>query len=258
MSRKTIQIQYLLIALAVALGACSTATNTSPTAGATTAGVTTANTPAPTVAAADASADIAKANSPAESPCIGAQPAAGENIQPNGGAKWAAPENVVDPSHVYCAIFTTNNGRIVAQLFPRLAPKNVNNFVFLAKNGFYENITWHRVLANFMAQSGDPTGTGAGGPGYDNIPLEAVNGLNYDREGRIGVARTGDPNSAGSQFFITFAAYPSLSQQYTIIGQVVEGLTVLHQIKLRDPEQSPTFKGDPLVSVRIVDLGAAK
>lgn len=255
MSRKTIKIQCLMVTLTIALGACSPAVNTSPTPVATTA-ATVANTPAP-AAAGDVSADIAKANSPAESPCIGAQPAAGENIQPNGGAQWAAPAQVVDPSHVYCAIFTTNNGRIVAQLFPRLAPKNVNNFVFLAKNGYYENITWHRVLANFMAQSGDPTGTGAGGPGYGNIPLEPVAGLNYDREGRIGIARTSEPDSAGSQFFITFAAYPSLSQQYTIIGQVVEGLTVLHQIKLRDPEAA-TAKGDPLVSVRIVDLGAVK
>jgi peptidylprolyl isomerase len=245
MSRKTLKFQGLLIALTVALGACTPAATPAPTV---------ATTPTSTAA----NADVQKANSTAPSPCIGVQPVAGENIQPNGGGKWSAPENVIDVNHTYCAIFTTNNGRIVAELFPKIAPKNVNNFVFLAKNGFYENITWHRVLADFMAQTGDPTGTGAGGPGYGNIPLEVVPGVNYDREGRIGIARTGDPNSAGSQFFITFAPYSSLSQQYTIIGQVVEGLTVLHQIKLRNPEDPKAPKGDPLVSVRIVDLGAAK
>jgi peptidylprolyl isomerase len=196
-------------------------------------------------------------NSTSESPCIGVQPVAGEKIPLSGQKKWSKPANVIDVSHVYCAIFTTNNGRMVAELFPKIAPKNVNNFIFLAKNGFYDNITWHRVIEGFIAQSGDPTGTGAGDPGYSNIPLEVDPNLNYDREGRIGIARTLDPNSAGSQFFITFAAYPSLNQQYTIIGQVVEGLSVLHQIKIRNVDQNPNLgKGDPLLSVRIVDLGS--
>src|SRR5689334_3291889 len=251
MSIKTLKFNCLWIALAIALAACGGNTAPAPTAAPnavdSSGGATATTNP-----------DVARANSTSQSPCIGVQPVAGENIQPNGGGKWSAPDNVIDVTHVYCAIFTTNNGRIVAELFPKLAPKNVNNFVFLAKNGYYENITWHRVLQDFMAQSGDPTGTGAGGPGYDNIPLEVVPGLNYDREGRVGVARTTDPNSAGSQFFITFAAYPSLSQQYTIMGQVVEGLTVLHQIKLRNPDDKNAPKGDALLSVRIVDLGPAK
>jgi len=259
MSRKTYNTYSVLIALAIALAACTPAATPAPTTAAnlqaapTTAGATTS---APT---AGGDAAVAHANATEGSQCVGAQPMAGENIQPNGGGKWSAPDNVIDVTHVYCAIFTTNNGRIVVELFPKIAPKNVNNFVFLAKHGFYENITWHRVISGFMAQSGDPTGTGAGGPGYDNIPLEVVNGVVYDREGRLGVARTSDPNSAGSQFFITLAPSPNLNGGYTIMGQVVEGLTVLHQITIRNVDQNPNLpKGDPLVSVRIVDVGPAK
>src|SRR5215510_4863097 len=104
---------------------------------------------------------------------------------PAGGStkQWPAPENVVDATHTYCAIFTTPNGRIVAELYPKIAPKNVNSFVFLAKQGFYDGVTWHRVIQNFMAQTGDPTGTGGGGPGYNNLPLEVSPDLKYDREG---------------------------------------------------------------------------
>jgi peptidylprolyl isomerase len=145
---------------------------------------------------------------------------------------------------------------MVAELFPKIAPKNVNNFVFLAQNNFYDNLTWHRVIEKFVAQSGDPTGTGSGGPGYSNIPLEVVEGVNYDREGRLAIARSADRNSAGSQFFITLAPTPFLNSGYTIIGQLVEGLSVLHQIKIRSSDTNPNLpKGDPLVSVRIVDLG---
>ncbi|MBX3082206.1 MAG: peptidylprolyl isomerase [Anaerolineae bacterium] len=145
---------------------------------------------------------------------------------------------------------------MVAQLYAKEAPQNVNSFVFLAQQGFYDNLTWHRVIQDFMAQTGDPEGTGGGGPGYA-VPLEVVPTLNYDKPGVIGMARTNDPNSAGSQFFITFAPYPSLNQGYTIIGQLVEGLDVLGQVRLRDPGSDPN-KGDPLVSIRVVDLVAAQ
>src|SRR5262249_11121501 len=161
-------------------------------------------------------------------------------------------EQVIDEDHVYCAIFTTNHGRMVAELYPKIAPQNVNSFVFLAENNFYDNITWHRVITGFMAQSGDPTGTGTGDPGYSNIPLEVNREYKYDREGRIGMARTSDPNSAGSQFSITFVPTPFLDNGYTIIGQVVEGLDVLHEIKIRNVDENPRLpEGDPLVSVRI-------
>jgi peptidylprolyl isomerase len=174
--------------------------------------------------------------------------------------QWTAPDTVIDTTHTYCAILTTNKGRIVAELYPPVAPKNVNNFVFLAQQGFYDNITWHRVITGFVAQSGDPTGSGAGGPGYDNMPLEVNPRIKYDRPGRVGVARTNDPNSAGSQFFITYAPQPGLdpnsqSQGYTIIGQVVEGMEVVRQITPFEADKNPGGRGDPLVSVRVVDLG---
>ncbi|HLY25785.1 MAG TPA: peptidylprolyl isomerase [Aggregatilineales bacterium] len=251
------------IFLATILAACGGGA-TANTPGATVVSNTAAVVPTAIPAASgDMATAIARANATQGSPCVGAQPVAGENIQPNGGGKWTAPAQVIDATHTYCAIFTTTNGRIVAELFSRIAPQNVNNFVFLAKQGYYENITWHRVIQGFMAQSGDPTGTGAGGPGYGNIPLEMNPAVTYDRPGRLGVARTNDPNSAGSQFFITFAPQSALDPGpngpgYTIMGQVVEGLNVVNQIKIRNVDQNPNLpKGDTLISVRVVDLGAA-
>jgi peptidylprolyl isomerase len=188
---------------------------------------------------------------------------------PTGGSqqKWDAPQQVVDNGRTYCAILKTSTGRIVIELYPKSAPKNVNSFVFLAQQGFYDNITWHRVLKDFVAQTGDPTGTGMGGPGYNNLPLEIDPNLKYDRAGRVGMARSSARDSAGSQFFITYEALSSLdphppenpsSDGYTIIGQVVEGMDVAQAIKLRDPDQNPTGPGDPLVSVRVVDLTTGK
>jgi len=180
---------------------------------------------------------------------------------PRGGnqQKFSAPEQIIDNAHTYCAIVTTEHGRFIIQLYPQNAPKNVNNFVFLASKGFYDNMGFHRVIAGFMAQTGDPTGTGMGGPGYDNIPLEATGPLKYDKPGVIGVARTNDPNSAGSQFFITFGAYPSLDNQYTVIGNVVSGMDIVNQIKIRDVDQDPNANSivpEKLVSIRVVDIGA--
>lgn len=175
--------------------------------------------------------------------------------------KFSAPDQVIDNSHTYCAILTTDHGRFIIQLYPQYAPKNVNNFVFLASKGFYDNIPFHRVIANFMAQTGDPTGTGTGGPGYDNIPLEANSLLKYDKPGVVGVARTSDPNSAGSQFFITFAPVPSLDNGYTIIGEVVAGMDIVNQIKIRDLDSDPNASSivpEKLITTRVVDIGVAK
>ncbi|MEZ4668718.1 MAG: peptidylprolyl isomerase [Anaerolineae bacterium] len=173
--------------------------------------------------------------------------------------QFSAPEQVVDPTHSYCAIFQVEHGRFVIQLYPQNAPKNVNNFVFLASRGFYDGVPFHRVIPGFMAQTGDPTGTGAGGPGYDNIPLEASGPLKYDKPGVVGVARTSVPDSAGSQFFITFDPAPFLDNQYTIIGQVVLGMEVVNQIKIRNTDNDPnaaSITPEKLLSVRIVDIGA--
>ncbi len=173
--------------------------------------------------------------------------------------KFSAPEQVIENSHSYCAIFVVEHGRFVIQLYPQNAPKNVNNFVFLASKGFYDGVVFHRVISGFMAQTGDPTGTGGGGPGYDNIPLEATGPMKYDKPGVVGVARTNDPNSAGSQFFITFGPTPFLDNQYTIIGEVVTGMDIVNQIKIRDVDSDPnagSITPEKLISVRVVDIGA--
>jgi len=143
------------------------------------------------------------------------------------------------------AVFTTSEGKIVAELYPDIAPQTVANFVGLAEGTkaftdpvagvkaqrpYYDGTIFHRIIPGFMMQGGDPTGTGRGGPGY-TIPDEfAGQEPKYDRPGRLGMARTGAPNSGGSQFFIMHKPYPSLNNQYTIFGQVVEGQDVVDKI----------------------------
>ncbi len=194
-----------------------------------------------------------------EGPCVGVPDPEDVVVPPDGkGKQYSAPEQVINPAHTYCAILTTAKGRIVIQLYPQVAPQHVNSFVFLAQQGFYDGTTFHRVIEGFVAQGGDPTGTGTGGAGY-RLPLEVNPVVKYDRVGVLGMARTSDPNSAGSQFFITYAPLPSLdpsprSAGYTIFGQVVEGMEVVQQLAPRDP-QTATSEGDLLISVRIVDLG---
>lgn len=195
-----------------------------------------------------------------EGPCVGVADPTDVAVPEGGsGQTWSAPEVVIDPAHVYCAILTTENGRIVIELYPQIAPTHVNNFVFLAQQGYFDGITWHRVIPDFVAQSGDPSGMGSGGPGYA-VALEVDPRALYDREGVLGMARTNAPDSAGSQFFITFGPEPNLdpsdfSPGYTIFGQVVEGMDVVRLITPRDPSTGVTTPGDILLSVRIVDLG---
>jgi peptidylprolyl isomerase len=191
--------------------------------------------------------------------CVGVKDPEGVNVPPDGNTKqFTAPEQVIDLTHKYCAILTTSKGRIVIELYPQVAPAHVNSFVFLARQGFYDNTVWHRVIPGFVAQGGDPTGTGTGGPGY-TLPLEVNSAAKYDRIGVLGMARANDPNSAGSQFFITYDVLPNLDPGpngpgYTIFGQVVEGMEVAVQLTAREPGE-PTAP-DKLISVRIVDLGA--
>ncbi len=126
----------------------------------------------------------------------------------------------------------TKDGRITIQLRPDLAPKHVAQIKTLAKQGFYDGIVFHRVIAGFMAQTGDPTGTGAGGSKLPNIPAE------FSKEpfkrGIVGMARSQSPDSANSQFFIMLNDYPSLNGNYTVIGQVVKGLEIVDKIKKGD------------------------
>ncbi|MDL1919516.1 peptidylprolyl isomerase, partial [Chloroflexi bacterium CFX5] len=128
------------------------------------------------------------------------------------------------------------------------APITVNSFVFLACKGFYDGVTFHRVLEGFMAQGGDPTGTGMGGPGYEFVNENSD--LTFDKEGVVAMANSG-PDTNGSQFFITFAPQPMLDGGYTIFGQVIEGMDTVNAITRRDPDANPDFDGDAIKTVVI-------
>ena len=160
----------------------------------------------------------------------------------------APPEMVIEPERTYVATIVTEKGEIVVELDPGAAPQTVNNFVFLAREGYYDNITFHRVIEDFMAQTGDPTSTGRGGPGY-MFGNEIHPELRHDGPGVLSMANAG-PNTNGSQFFITFAATPWLDGQHTVFGRVTEGLDVLDEISLRDP-QTATEPGDTIETIVI-------
>lgn len=164
----------------------------------------------------------------------------------------AAPDMSIDTSKQYTAtVKMAKGGEFVIQLYPDKAPVTVNNFVFLALNGYYNGVTFHRVLEGFMAQTGDPTGTGFGGPGYqfDN----EISDLEFDKEGVVAMANAG-LNTNGSQFFITFNPVPLKSAEYTIFGQVVSGMDVVNNITLRDPQRNPGFTGDVIESITITEV----
>ena len=160
----------------------------------------------------------------------------------------APPPMTIDQSKSYTATFKTEKGDIVIELFDDQAPVTVNNFVFLAREGFYDNTTFHRVIANFMAQGGDPTGTGRGGPGY-RFEDEFHSDLKHDKPGVLSMANAG-PNTNGSQFFITHVPTPHLDGRHAVFGQVVEGMDVLMSISLRDPAGAVT-EGDAIHTIEI-------
>jgi cyclophilin family peptidyl-prolyl cis-trans isomerase len=163
----------------------------------------------------------------------------------------AEPPMTIDVNKQYFATFKmAKGGEFVVQLLPDKAPKTVNNFVFLAREGYYDGVTFHRVLEGFMAQGGDPTGTGGGGPGYQFENEDSD--LTFDKEGVVAMANAGRDTN-GSQFFITFAPRPQLNGGYTIFGQVIEGMDVVKGITLRDPEQNPNFEGDAIETITIAE-----
>ena len=166
--------------------------------------------------------------------------------------QWSSPPLMqIDPSKSYEAVFKTELGDFRVRLFADQAPITVNNFVFLAKQGYYDNTTFHRVLPGFMAQGGDPTGTGTGGPGY-TFEDEFDPDLQFDRPGLLAMANRG-PDTNGGQFFITYAPTPHLTGLHTIFGEVVEGAEVLNSLTPRDPQTNPDFQGDRLISVEIIE-----
>ena len=161
------------------------------------------------------------------------------------------PPTVIDPAKQYEAVIYTDNGEMRLALFPEAAPLTVNSFVFLASQGYFDGITFHRVLENFMAQGGDPSGTGSGGPGYQ-FPNETDSGLTFDKPGLLAMANAG-PGTNGSQFFITFVPTPQLNGGYTIFGELIEGEEVLNSITFRDPNLSPDFEGDIIQRIEIIE-----
>ncbi len=158
------------------------------------------------------------------------------------------PEMQLDPKMAYEAILHTDQGDIKIALFADKTPVTVNNFVFLARQGFYDGTIFHRVIADFMAQGGDPTGTGRGGPGY-RFNDEFHPKLKHHGPGVLSMANAG-PNTNGSQFFITHVATPWLDGKHSVFGQVVEGLDVLFSIPERDPQRV----GSSAVSIKSVTI----
>lgn len=144
--------------------------------------------------------------------------------------QWSTPPAMsIDPAKSYTATLSTEAGEIVLALFADKTPKTVNNFVFLAREGFYDNITFHRVIDDFMAQGGDPTGTGRGGPGY-RFEDEFHPELKHDKAGVLSMANAG-PGTNGSQFFITHLATPWLDGKHSVFGQVTKGMETLMALK---------------------------
>ena len=160
------------------------------------------------------------------------------------------PMKVATGKQYFANVKMAKGGEFVIQLYPDKAPKTVNSFVFLACKNYFNGVTFHRVLEGFMAQGGDPTGTGSGGPGYE-FEYEP-NDLTFDKPGVVAMANTGAGTPTnGSQFFITFVPTPQLNGGYTIFGQVIQGMDVVNGITRRDPEQNPSFEGDAMESVTI-------
>jgi peptidyl-prolyl cis-trans isomerase B (cyclophilin B) len=146
----------------------------------------------------------------------------------------------IDPAKTYRATIKTNRGSIVLDLYPQHAPKTVNNFVFLARQGFYNGVSFHRVISNFMIQGGDPTGTGRGGPGYRFEDEVRGNPLTHET-GVISMANAG-PNTNGSQFFITHGPQPHLDGKHTVFGKVIQGQDIVNGTRQGDTIESVTIE----------------
>ncbi len=158
------------------------------------------------------------------------------------------PEMQIDTKKKYTATFKTDKGDIVVHLFADKTPKTVNNFVFLVREGFYDDTIFHRVIKDFMVQGGDPTGTGRGGPGY-RFADEFHPSLRHNKPGLLSMANAG-PGTNGSQFFLTHVPTPWLDNKHSIFGEVVEGMDVLLSI----PERDPSKIGSPSVKLQTVEI----
>ena len=161
----------------------------------------------------------------------------------------SCPSFTLDTSKQYIATLHTEKGDIIIQLYADKAPLAVNSFVFLAKQGWFDGVTFHRVIPGSVAQAGDPSGTGQGGPGY--FFKNEVSDLKYDKPGVVGMYNSG-PDTNGSQFFITYAPQPTFDGIYTVFGQVIKGMDVVENLTPRDPSQSGDLPpGDKILNVTI-------
>jgi len=160
----------------------------------------------------------------------------------------APPSGALDATKTYTATFKTQKGDIVVELYADRAPRTVENFVNLARGGFYDGTTFHRVIPGFMAQGGDPTGTGTGGPGYQ-FADEFHPTLRHDAGGVLSMANAG-PGTNGSQFFITYGPTPHLDDRHSVFGRVTSGMDVLQAIRERDPQRDRD-PGDRIETIEI-------
>lgn len=156
---------------------------------------------------------------------------------------------VIDVDKKYTATIVLETGSLTLELYAKDAPVTVNNFVFLAREGYYDGCTFHRVIAGFMAQAGDPTGTGYGGPGY-TIPNEISSHKHV--AGTLSMANSGKDKN-GSQFFICYAEQPDLDGSYSVFGQLIGGWDAFLKITPRNPAESPSFKGDKIITITITE-----
>ena len=154
----------------------------------------------------------------------------------------------IDPARTYQATIQIDSGDIVVDLWADRAPRTVNNFVFLARQGFFDGVIFHRVIKNFMVQGGDPTGTGTGGPGYQ-FEDEFHPELRHDGPGVLSMANAG-PNTNGSQFFITHVATPWLDSKHSVFGRVAFGMKTIMAI----PERDPSKRNSPAVTIRSIQI----
>ncbi len=181
------------------------------------------------------------------------QPQEAAPLVPDLSLSWPEPPafTLEDGVDYRATIAMVSGGTIVIDLYEELAPQHVNNFVFLAREGFYDAVTFHRIIHGFMAQGGDPSGTGSGGPGY-TIDAEFNDTLHV--RGVLSMARTADPNSAGSQFFIVFAAAPHLDGAYTAFGEVISGMDIVDSFPERDPTDPSEPPGPQIASITISEI----
>ncbi len=210
------RLRLILLVLLLGLAACGSPTNNTGTTGGDHGASHGAAAEASPATAGNAGASEATSR------------AAGENDPATRNGMYStAPEMQIDASKSYTATIETSKGTMRAELFANEAPKTVNNFVFLARENYYQNVPFHRIIKNFMVQTGDPTGTGTGGPGYEfeDEPIAAER--SYER-GTLAMANAG-PNTNGSQFFIVHQDYP-LPKNYTIFGKLTDGLETLDAI----------------------------